>query len=66
MVLLEMGGARAGAWIEEEVNILKDYKVAFKEDPPAVAGLAIMSDTDNTDEKAEAYIDYIIVSEEKK
>jgi len=61
MVLLQMGPSNAGTWIEQEVNVLEDYHKAFLNDPPAVAGIAIMSDSDNTGEKAVAYIDYIEV-----
>jgi hypothetical protein len=32
---------------------------AFGEDPPSVANLAIMNDSDNTGESAVSYIDYI-------
>jgi hypothetical protein len=43
------------------VNVLDDYRRAFDEDPPAVARLAVMSDSDNTGEQAISYIDYIEV-----
>jgi len=61
MVLLQMGQENAGKWIEQEVNVLEDYHEAFRKDPPAVASIAIMSDSDNTGEKAVAYIDFIEV-----
>lgn len=38
-----------------------DYRRAFGADPPAVAGIAIMSDTDDGVGSAVAYIDYIEV-----
>jgi hypothetical protein len=58
-VILEKGKERLGQWVEESVNVLEDYRKAFGKDPPAMAGLAVMSDTDNTGESAEAYIDFI-------
>ena|SRR5512145_754434 len=61
MVILERGSNRAGQWVEEAVNILDDYRKAFGKEPPAVAGLAVMSDSDNTKTDAEAYLDYIEV-----
>ena len=61
MILLEEGAGNAGKWIEEKVNIIDDYRKAFGEDPPVVASLAIMSDSDNTGEKAVSYVDYIEV-----
>ena len=45
----------------ESVNILEDYRKAFGVDPPATAGLAVMSDTDNAGGSAAAYIDFIEV-----
>ena len=59
MIILQHGENRKGEWIEEDVNILNDYRKAFGEDPPETAGIAIMSDSDNTGESSAAYIDYI-------
>ena len=59
IVILERGKERLGQWVEESVNVLEDYRKAFGKDPPAMAGLAVMSDTDNTGESAEAYLDFI-------
>ncbi len=59
MIILERGEGSAGKWIEEEVNILDDYRKAFGEAPPSTATLAIMNDSDNTGEKAVSYLDYI-------
>jgi hypothetical protein len=61
MIPLQKGNEKAGMWIEEDVNVLDDYRRAFDEDPPAVARLAVMSDSDNTGEQAISYIDYIEV-----
>jgi len=59
IVILEKGKEQVGRWVEESVNILEDYRKAFGKDPPAIAGLAVMSDTDNTGESAVAYLDFI-------
>jgi len=61
MIPLESGAENAGMWIEEDVNIIEDYRTSFGEDPPPVARLAIMNDSDNTGESAVSYIDYIEV-----
>ena len=61
MVILQSGSENAGKWIDQEVNILKDYHEAFGEDPPATANLAIMSDSDNTGESAVSLMDFIEV-----
>jgi hypothetical protein len=62
MILLQKGSERAGVWIEERVNALEDYRKAFGNEPPAEASIAVMSDADNTGEKATGYVDYIVVS----
>lgn len=59
MVIMERGKERLGQWVEESVNVLADYRQAFGKDPPAIAGIAVMSDTDNTGESAVAYLDFI-------
>jgi len=61
IVILEKGKQRVGQWVEESVNVLADYRKTFGKDPPAIAGLAVMSDTDNTGESAVAYLDFIEV-----
>ena len=60
MVIVESGTQKVGMWIDEERNIYEDYKKAFGEEPPMINGVAIMSDTDNTKEKATAYYGDII------
>lgn len=59
LVILRAGRADTGEWLEEEVNILRDYRAAFDEDPPRTARLAIMSDADNSGEKALGFVDFI-------
>jgi hypothetical protein len=59
MILLRSGPERSGIWTDEGIDIIKDYHKAFGQDPPPIASLAIMSDTDNTGESAVAYIDFI-------
>ena len=61
MVLLQKGPALAGQWVNERVNILSDYRAAFGSNPPEEAGIAIMSDADNTGERAEVFMDFIQV-----
>ena len=46
------------------MDILADYRQAFGHDPPPVARLAVMSDTDNAGGVAAAYLDFIEVGKE--
>jgi hypothetical protein len=55
MVAVESGDGNAGRWIDEERNLVEDYRRAFGEDPPKVGAVAIMTDTDNTGEQAVAW-----------
>lgn len=55
MIVVESGPSRVGMWVEEERNIYEDFKKAFGEEPPLINGVAIMSDTDNTKERAVAF-----------
>jgi Protein of unknown function (DUF3047) len=55
MVVAESGPNKLGAWIDESRNIYEDYRKAFGEEPPMINGVAIMTDTDNTKERAVAY-----------
>jgi len=55
MVAVRSGTEHAGTWVTERRNVLADYRAAFGGDPPPVNGVALMTDTDNTDGKATAY-----------
>jgi Protein of unknown function (DUF3047) len=55
MIVVESGAGKVGEWVEESRNVYQDYQQAFGEDPPAINGVAIMTDTDNTKERAVAY-----------
>ncbi len=55
MIVVESGPQHVGTWIDEERNLYEDYKKAFGEEPSMINGVAIMSDTDNTKERAVAY-----------
>ena len=59
MIVLEKGNKYIRQWREEEVNILEDYRKAFGTDPPRIASIVIMNDSDNTKEKSTSYMDYI-------
>ena len=60
MFVVESGAAKLGQWVSEERNVYEDYEKAFKEEPPLISGVAIMTDTDNTGESATAYYGDIV------
>jgi len=55
MVAVRSGTKHAGTWVTERRNVLADYRAAFGGDPPPVNGVALMTDTDNTDGEATAH-----------
>jgi hypothetical protein len=61
MILKENGSKNIGKWLNENVNIISDYRRAFKTDPPGRARIGILSDTENTKDRAVAYITDIVL-----
>jgi hypothetical protein len=55
LIAIQSGRGRIGTWIAEERNIYHDYISYFGEEPPEVAAIAIMTDTDDTGEEGIAY-----------
>jgi hypothetical protein len=65
MLVLRSGTAKAGIWVQERRNVLKDFQLAFGDIGGQLGGLAIASDTDNTGEKAHAgFADFRFVEKE--
>jgi len=55
MIAVQSGQTHVGQWLEEKRNLLEDYRKCFGEDTPKAGAVAIMTDTDNTGEKAVAW-----------
>ena len=62
MVAVNSGQQQVGEWVTVERDIVADYRKAFGEAPPPLAGIAIMSDSDNTGEQATAWYGDITLS----
>jgi len=65
MVAVESGNGRSGQWVEEERDIVADYRRLFGEDPPPIGAVAIMTDTDTTGAEACAWYGDITLSEKR-
>ena len=61
-ILLRKGSGLVGTWQDEKVDIVADYREAFKADPPEKARIAIMNDSDNTGESSVSWVEFIEVS----
>lgn len=67
MIAVNSGTEEVGQWVTVERDIVADYRKAFGEPPPPVVGIAIMTDSDNTGEKATAwYGDLVLQPTEKE
>ena len=54
VIVVESGTANLNRWREVQRDVAADFRAAFGEDPPAVSGVAVASDTDNTGESVTA------------
>ena len=55
MILVESGPERVEEWVTETRNVYEDYQRVFGEAPGRIAAIGIITDTDATSAKAEAY-----------
>lgn len=59
MIVVRSGDAEVGRWLTETRSVLDDYRRLFGGEPPRIAGVAVMTDTDDTGERAVAWYDAI-------
>ena len=64
MVVIQQGPEKPGRWIWEKRTVREDFKELFGSEPPGFAGIAILSDTDHTNEGVEAYFSSIVLMKE--
>jgi hypothetical protein len=55
MVVLRSGAGEAGRWATEARDVASDFRAAFGEPVPAITGVAVSADTDQTHEKVTAW-----------
>jgi hypothetical protein len=55
MIVVQSGPARVNQWVAEERDVYADYRRLFAAEPPPISGIAVMTDTDDTGERAVAY-----------
>ncbi|MEQ1776524.1 MAG: DUF3047 domain-containing protein [Burkholderiales bacterium] len=60
MIVAESGRAKIGAWQDITRNVYEDYKRAFGTEPGRITAIAVMTDTDNTGENAQAWYGDIV------
>lgn len=55
MIVVASGTSKAGQWVSFRRDVAEDFRAAFGEEPPLVSGIAIATDTDNTDAAVTAW-----------
>jgi hypothetical protein len=55
MIVAESGDANLGNWVTIRRDVAADFRAAFGEEPPAISGVVLATDTDNTGESATAF-----------
>jgi hypothetical protein len=55
MVAVASSSTRLGRWVEESRNVAEDYRHLFGTQPGPVDAVAIMTDTDNSGQQAQAW-----------
>lgn len=53
-IVVESGPSRLGQWLDYERDVASDYRRAFGEEPGRLIGIALMTDSDNTQSAASA------------
>lgn len=54
MIVVDSGNAHAGQWRAVVRDVAADFRAAFGDPVPAISGVALAADTDNTGERVEA------------
>ncbi|NUU03396.1 DUF3047 domain-containing protein [Herbaspirillum robiniae] len=55
MMVAESGPAKVGQWVQYKRNVAEDYEKIFGEKPGRLIGVGVLTDTDNTGQKVEAW-----------
>jgi len=61
MVVVESGNKRANHWVWEKHNLVEDFQEFFRSSPPALIGIMVLTDTDQTNEGVIAHYSSIIM-----
>jgi hypothetical protein len=61
IVVARSGAAEAGRWVTETRDLYEDFRRIIGGEPPRIVGIALMTDTDDTGERAVAYYDALTI-----
>jgi hypothetical protein len=55
LIVLQRGGSAVGRWVTESRDVATDFRAAFGTAAPAITGIAVGADTDQTGERVVAH-----------
>ncbi len=61
MVVVESGNKRANQWVWEKRNLIEDFRQFFGGSPPGLAGIVVLTDTNQTNEGVTAHYSSIVL-----
>jgi len=61
ILVARSGAAEVGRWVTETRDIYEDFRRIVGGEPPRIVGIALMTDTDDTGERAVAYYDALTI-----
>lgn len=64
IVIVESGNKRTNRWVWEKRNLIEDFRQFFGGTPTGIAGIVVMTDTDQTNEGVTAYYSSIVLMSE--
>ena len=64
MVIVQSGNKRANTWVWEKRNLVEDFRQFFGGAPPGLAGIVVLTDTDQTNEGVIASYSSIVMMSE--
>jgi len=66
MIVLQSGAGKSGKWISESRDVAADFRQAFGMPAPAITGVALGNDTDQTRESVTAWFGDVVFGEAKR
>lgn len=62
MLVIDSGPARLNEWVDHERDIQADYRLVFGEPPGPVSAVGVMTDSNNTGERVNAWFGPLVLS----
>ena len=63
VIVMQSGSGNVGKWVNESRDVAADFKKAFGFDAPAITGVAVGSDTDQTRESVRTWFGDVVIKQ---